>query len=173
MVQLLLQDFRRHALKGASKTRATIPNVCTPTEVSDLQASVLRQEQIFQLYVTMHDVHGVNVLKTLEELYRQTANQPLWSTTVWEPLHVKEQVGDAEFHAEVDDALLFSGVPKLDDVSTTVFFNATSQSVKLVRDLLFQALINEEVSLHCFHREELTAGLFPHLEDHGKRTSAE
>ena len=57
---------------------------------------------------------------------------------------MKEQVGGAEFHAEVDDALLFSGVPKLDDVSTTVFFNATSQSVKLVRDLLFQAFITIE-----------------------------
>mmetsp|Transcript_17279 Transcript_17279/g.30304 ORF Transcript_17279/g.30304 Transcript_17279/m.30304 type:complete len:204 (-) Transcript_17279:526-1137(-) len=171
---LLTKDLWRHVLESACQLLRFFCRVCAPPEVGDPQ-SCIRKKEIGWLDVPVDDAHRVEVPQALHQLRCPALGICLVQTTTRACVCHLLQIALANSQPQVDEAGFFCRVQKMDDTSTAALgvFRASTQSIELSPNLIFNAAASKGRSAQDFHSVSLTCGLFSCSKNRCKCSAAE
>jgi len=130
-------------------------SLSTPAKISDLQGTIVRDQQVFWLDVTMYHAKLMQVLESKAEMSSPGPHIVLRDVAARLCADIVQQAELAELHAEEHASVLLIGVAELHNVPAPECLCSSAHGIDFRLDLFLDATDCKVLAAHDLNRERL------------------
>jgi len=130
-------------------------NLSTPAKISDLQGTILRDQQVFWLDVAMHHTKLMQVLESKAEMSSPGPHIVLRDVTARLCVDIMQQAEHAELHAKKQASVLLIGFAELHNVPAPQCLCSSAHGIDFRLDLFLNATDCKVLPAHDLNRKRL------------------